>query len=521
MLKFDVVIAGGGFAGAYCARALAKALDRVEGERRVALIAETNILVFQPMLAEVAGSSLSPGDVVNPLRLFCRGVTVLQGSIQHIDLAAKTLVMDGGVFTRNHEVGFDHLALALGSVTNLHAIPGMSDNGVPMKNVADALRLRATVINRLEEANLTDDETTRVQLLTFVVVGGGYTGVETAGQVIDLIRQVRPFYTHLTAAPVRVVLVHSRDALLGDIGPELGHYAQRVLVKNGVEVRLNTKVAAVTARKVLLDDGTAIDAHTCITTIGNAPNPVLLDVCRQLGIDPPKGRIPTEANLRVKGQERLWAVGDGAAVPWNDRGKEKVSPQTAQFALRQGRLLGENLAAVLQGRPPRPFVYRYLGQLAAIGERQAVAEMFGFHFTGLFAWLMWRTIYLAKLPGLLRKLRVLIDWNFDLIFPRDISLLVPPPDEALRPFHLERGEALFERGHVCLAFAYVHRGSLLVAAPGQPDRTMAAGAVIDEAELDEHGHWAASATATEPTDVMLFRGRALELLRKDLRLVHR
>jgi NADH dehydrogenase len=288
-----------------------------------------------------------------------------------------------------------------------------------------------------------------------------------------------------------------------------------------VEVRLNTRVSAVTGRRVLLGEAGEIEANTVITTIGNAPNPVMLDLCRQAGITPDKGRLPTEPTLRVAGHDWLWAAGDGAAVPWNDRGKVKVSPQTAQFALRQGRLLGENIAAALRGRAPRPFVYRYLGQLAAIGERQAVAEMFGFHFTGVLAWFMWRTIYLAKLPGLMRKLRVTIDWTFDLIFPRDLSLILPPADEVLRYIHLEPGEELFERGQGCRGFAYVRRGALTLSAPDRPDRTLGAGSVIDEAELDERGTWASSAKAAEPTDAVLFRGTALELFRKELRLVHR
>ena len=196
-MEFDVVIAGGGFAGAYCARSLAKALGRAEGERRVALVSERNVLVFQPMLAEVAGSSLAAIDVVNPLRQFCRGVNVLQGTIQKIDWSSKTLVLDGGRFTRDHRVGFRHLVLALGSVTDLGAVPGMREYGWPMKNVADALRLRSALINRLEEANLVEDAKTQRRLLTFVVVGGGYTGVETAGQMLDFIRQAHGFYANL------------------------------------------------------------------------------------------------------------------------------------------------------------------------------------------------------------------------------------------------------------------------------------------------------------------------------------
>jgi NADH:ubiquinone reductase (H+-translocating) len=520
-MKFDVVIAGGGFAGAYCARELGRQLGRAEGERRVALISERNVLVFQPMLAEVAGSSLAPVDVVNPLREFCRGVNVLQGAIQKIDWASKTLVLNGGRFTRDHVVGFNHLVMTLGSVTELGAVPGMREYGWPMKNVADALRLRAALINRLEEANLVEDEVVRRRLLTFVVVGGGYTGVETAGQLLDFVRQAHGFYANLRGTPARVVLVHSGQELLGEIGVDLGSYARRVLESRGIEVKLGARVSAVSALRVKLLDGSEIEANTVVSTIGSAPNPVAMDLWRQVGLDAPKGRIPTDAFLRVGGRNDLWAAGDGAAVPWDDRGQMKVSPPTAQFALRQGKLIGSNIAAALRGAPPRPFRYRYMGQLATVGERAAVAEVFGLHFTGFVAWWMWRTIYLAKLPGLIRRLRVMIDWTFDLVFPRDISQLLPPPDEPVRSIHLEKGESLFERGTPCRAFFYVRQGSLTVSLPGLPDRTVGAGSMIDQGDLDSSDIWESSAVATEACDLLVFRGRLLEYLRRELRLSKR
>jgi NADH dehydrogenase len=520
-MEFDVVIAGGGFAGAYCARVLGRALGRAEGERRVALVAERNVLVFQPMLAEVAGGSLNPSDVVNPLRQFCRGVNVLQGTVQKIDWASRSLVLDGGRFTRDHRIGFGQLALALGSVTNLGSVPGMTEYGWPMKNVADALRLRAALINRLEEANLVEDPATRLRLLTFVVVGGGYTGVETAGQLLDFIRQAHSYYANLRSSKLRVVLVHGGGELLGEIGPELGGYARRVLAGRGVEVRLNTLVSAVTASRVILADGSAIEANTVVTTVGNAPNPVVMDLCRQVGVEAPRGRVPTDPEMRVAAAPGLWAAGDGAAVPWSDRGKERVSPTTAQFAMRQGKLLGGNILRSLNGRQPRPFRYRYLGQLASIGERKAVAEILGFHFKGFIAWWMWRTIYLAKLPGTARKLRVMIDWTFDLVFPRDISQILPPPDDVVRAIHLEKGETLFARGTPSRGFFYVRQGGLTLSAPGLPDRPVPAGSVIDQAELDSSSLWESTAVAAEPSDLIVFRGRALAVLRKDLRLVKR
>ena len=520
-MEFDVVIAGGGFAGAYCARALGAAFKKSEGERRVALIADRNVLVFQPMIPEVAGSSLSAADVVNPLRQFCRGVNVLQGTIQKIDWKEKTILLDGGRFTRDHKVGFRHLVLALGSVTDMGAVPGMQEYGWPMKDVSDALRLRAAIINRLEEANLVEEPKVRERLLTFVVVGGGYTGVETAGQLFDFIRQVHKFYTNLRSSPLRVVLVHSGSELLAEIGPQLGAYARGVLEKRGVEVLLNIKVSAVTAGRVVLADGSAIEANTVVTTVGNAPNPVVMDLCKQIGIEATKGRVPTDSAMRVAGIETLWAAGDGAAVPWNDRGSVKVSPQTAQFAFRQGTLLGKNLRRVLVGAEPHPFRYRYMGQLATIGERAAVAEIFGMHFKGFLAWWMWRTIYLAKLPGVKRKLRVMIDWTFDLIFPRDISQIMPPPVDVVRAIHLEKGETLFTQGTPCRGFFFIKQGELTLSTVGLPDRQVSAGSVIDQAELDSSNLWEASGTAAEASDLIVFRGRLLEYLRRDLRLTKR
>ena len=514
-MKYDFVIAGGGFAGAYCARELGRKL----GSRRVALVAERNVMVFHPMLAEVAGSSLGAMDVVNPLRQLCKHATVLQGTVQRADWIAQELVVDGGRFTRNQHIGFGHLILALGSVTNLNQIPGFSEHGWPMKNVADALRLRSALINRLEEANLVDDPAVRARLLTFVVVGGGYTGVETAGQLRGFFRQALKFYPALKTVPFKLVLVHSGPELLPEIGAQLGHHALEVLRRRGVEVRLNTKVESMTTRKVVFAGGEFIESHTVVTTIGNSPNPVVQELARELKLEMPKGRLTVEPTMRVPGYPNLWAIGDCAGVPWNDRGEVKLAPPTAQLALREGRQLAANLISLDRKRPLRPFTYRYLGQLATIGEHEAVAEILGFHFRGFLAWWLWRTIYLAKLPGTLRKLRVMIDWTVELIFPPDISVLLPPPDEVMRAIHLEGGEGLFDQGSLARAVFYVRKGAIkLSASASRPERTVSAGEVIDRDEADENGLWTCTAHATETSDVIVFRGRAYALMKEELKI---
>ncbi|HEU5081343.1 MAG TPA: FAD-dependent oxidoreductase [Opitutaceae bacterium] len=519
-MKFDVVIVGGGFAGAYCARTLGKALGE-SGWQRVALISERNVLIFQPMLAEVAGSALTPLDVVNPLRSFCRHVNVLQGNVQHIDWAKRQLTLDGGRFTRNHTLEFKHLVLALGSVTDLSRVPGMADYGWPMKTVADALRLRSAVINRLEEANLIEDPEARRRLLTFVIVGGGYTGVETAGQLLDLLHEAKEMYANLRPHPLRVVLVHSRAHLLEEIGERLGDYAQCVLEKRGMEMRLGVRVTEVTTQKVILSDGSFIEAHTVVSSIGNAPNPIVLNVAKQVGAATQKGRLTVERTMQVPGQTELWAVGDCADVPWDDKGSMKQSPPTAQFALRQGRQLGQNIIRAMRGQPLKPFTYRYLGQLATVGERAAVAEMFGFRFSGFIAWFVWRTVYLAKLPGLLRKLRVMTDWTFELFFRRDTSVVLPPPEDLLRSIHLEAGEVLVQQGDKCRGIFFVSRGSLTRQDNGGAPSSVPADTVIDQTWTDSAGNWDSTFVAAESADVIVFRGRAFQLLNSRLRLAVR
>jgi NADH dehydrogenase len=318
-----------------------------------------------------------------------------------------------------------------------------------------------------------------------------------------------------------VILVHSRAHLLEEIGEKLGDYAQGVLERRGMELRLNTRAVEVTASKVILDDDSFIETHTTVCTVGNAPSPVVLDLCKQLGVEPDKGRMSVEPTMRVRGVADLWAAGDCAAVPWDDRGVGKISPPTAQFAIRQGRQLGKNLARALRGEASRPFAYRYLGQLATVGEREAVAEILGLHFSGFIAWWLWRTIYLAKLPGAMRRLRVTIDWTFDLFFPRDLSVVVPPPEEVLRAIHLEKGESLFAIGDRVRAFFYVQRGEVALQRPDADAEILTKGGVIDQRYDYGDGTWRVGASARESADVVVIRGRAFELLKKEMQLVQR
>ncbi len=508
-LHHRVVIAGAGFAGIYCAKMLGRLLG-ADAARDVALIADQNYMLFQPMLPEVCGSEVSPRHVVNPIRRLCRKVTVMRGLIEEIDLPARKLTVNAGVFSSNVVVEFEHLVLCVGSTVDLSHVPGMPEHAFLMKNVGDALELRGTIINRFEEAVLVADKAAVRRLLTFAIVGGGYSGAETAGQIVDLVQDVVFLYPQLRREDIRVVLVHSGKYLLPEIGERLGRYAERELQKRGVEVLLNTRVSAMTASKVHLLDGRVIESHTVVSTVGNAPNPLVTQLCEANAILSERGRIVVEPTLQARGQPNLWSAGDCASVPLPGG---KTAPPTAQFAMREGKLLGRNLVASMAGKPLKAFTFTGLGELATVGRRAAVADILGFQFSGFFAWWLWRTIYLAKLPGLERKLRVMIDWTLDLFFPRDITLLAPRPSEVLQEMHLEAGDPVFQAGEPAFSFYIVKCGCVEIRdAGGRVVRTLVNGEHFGERALLEDRLWRYGAVAVEPTELVSMPAQVFDRL---------
>src|ERR1700732_46839 len=496
--SFPIVILGGGFAGAYCARALKSALQEATS-KNVALLADQNAMLFHPMLAEVSGSSISPLHVVNPLRLFCRGSSIFMGAAEDIDLEQKTVSFLPGPFAPPAQLTFEHLVLAIGSVVDVSRVPGMPEHGYLMKTVGDAIRLRAEVIQRLEAASVSKTQAVRRRLLTFVVVGGGYSGVETAGQIYDLLRDVRKFYPRLDRKEFRLVLVQSGPYLLPQIGEELGRYCGEHLEKRGIEVRLNTQVTAITAERAILNNGDVIETNTVITTVGNATHPVIKKLIDRYQLANSKGRLITEPMMQVKGHENLWAAGDCAAVPLTDG---SVSPATAQFAIRQGTVLGKNIIALKSKRALQPFGFKALGEMASIGHLNAVGKVFGFKVSGFLGWLMWRAVYLSKLPGLERKLKVLIEWNLELLFPRDISLLDIKMTEVVGRVHLEKGDPIYHIGDPAFSFYLIEKGLVELSDENGPVRTLTHGHHFGERELLQKIKRQFNATALEATTVL-------------------
>ena len=415
-----IVILGGGFAGVYAALHLEKLLG-TDPEVEICLVSRDNFFLFTPMLHEIAASDLEITNIVNPLRKLLRHTKVLVGEIERIDLPNKqVMVSHGRHHYLNHSqiLDYDHLILALGSITNFFNLPGVAELALGMKSLPDAIHLRARIIRCLEEANsgcsLGDAQT----LLTFVVAGGGFAGVETVAALNDFVREALQFYPNLAERMVRVVLVHPGAVILPELCGSLGRYAQQKLAQRGIEIRLNARVTCMTENEVCLGGCFRIPSSTLVWTAGTLPNPLLSSLPCQKKC----GRVLVNESLQIPDRSNVWAVGDCAFVPdVNQSGKSH--PPTAQHAIREGRVVAQNIALALAGRPPKPFSFKTIGLLASIGRRTGVARILGFNFSGFIAWWLWRTIYLSKLPGLDKKVRVAFDWTLDLLFRKDVCAI--------------------------------------------------------------------------------------------------
>ncbi len=412
-----IVIVGGGFGGLATALALEKACAREPGVA-ITLISRENFHLFTPMLAEVASSSIEAKHIVSPLRAFFRKVTFRDSAVQAIDLEKKVLTASHCPQCSPYELAFDHLVLALGGITHFYGLPGVAASALPMKTLADAMALRNHVIDVLEHADLEEDPEVRRRLLTIVIVGGGFAGVEVVAELHDFTRRAKRFYPTIRPDDIRVMLVHSSARIMPETSEDLATYAVNKLRQKGVEVLLETRIIAASPGGVEVQGVGRIPTSTLVCTAGTAPNPFLETLPLRKDT---RGRIVVNACLEVPGSPGLWAVGDCAAIP--DAHTGHPYPPTAQHAVREGQRVAANIRATMRGGATQPFTFSTLGQLVPLGHQSAVAEIMGWKFYGFLAWWLWRTVYLLKLPGFERKVRVALDWTLDLVFPRDIVLL--------------------------------------------------------------------------------------------------
>jgi NADH:ubiquinone reductase (H+-translocating) len=406
-----IAIIGGGFAGARLARSLERLLPP---EWSIALLSRENFITYNPLLPEVVGASLLPGHVIAPLRQMLGRTRVHMVNVTRIDTAERIVHYAGEA---PGELRYDHVVIACGQAANLAIVEGMERHALPLKTLGDSLYLRNRAIERLERAELERDPEKKRWLTTFVVIGGGFSGVEVAGGLADFLRASARFYRSIDPAHVRVHVVHGTDRLLPELPSSLGRFAHTAMTAQGIDVRLNARATEVDEQGVTLAGGERLEGGTVVCTIGTATNPLVA----ALPFAKARGRLVVAADMSVPGAANLWAVGDCAAVPNARDGS--VSPPTAQFANQQARQLAANIARRIAGSQTQPFAYKPLGQLSAIGHNKAVAELFGFRITGFLAWLLWRGVYILKIPTLGRKVRVFLEWNWAMFFPPDIAHL--------------------------------------------------------------------------------------------------
>ena len=425
-----ILILGGGFGGFYTARKLEK---HAPADATITLVNNTNYLTYAPLMPGVAAGTLDPRHIVMPLREHFRRTQLRVGWVTDADPAAKTVTVEM-VSGREHTFDYDHLVVALGSVSRTFPIPGLVEHGVGFKTIEEATALRNRIIHNMELAEGLDDPFDRRSYLSFVFVGGGYAGLEGAAELLLFANDVLKLYPRCAqAGGPKFTLIDIMPRVMPEIQPPLSEWAMDLLRKRGMDFKLETSVKEVHEDHVVLSTDEVLPTRTLVWTAGVKASPV----AAQLGLPLDRGRIVTRPDLRVDGFDNIWAVGDVAAVP-NPAMPGMPCPPTAQHAIRQGNLLGKNIAAALKGGEPKPFTFKTLGSFADIGRRKAVANLMGHKVKGFLAWIIARTYHLAWMPGWDRRFRLMTDWTVGAIFPRDIAEMTrightPPLDEPLLP----------------------------------------------------------------------------------------
>ena len=494
-----IVIIGGGFGGVKCAQTLGAQLRR--GDAELILFNTENHLVFSPLLADAVGSSLNLLDVIVPLRQLLPGVTCRTEEVQNIDLAANRLEYEGYDGQPRH-LTYDHIVIACGNISNLNVVPGMADHAFPLKTVGDAAVLRTHILSQMEKAEVCDDPVRRRWYLSFVIVGGGYSGVETAGEINDLVRSSRRFYQNIHNDDITVTLIHSRDQLLPEISPQLREFARIKMEQAGVTMKLNARVQLATGEGVGLKDD-FVHGGTIVCTIGSTTAPVVV----RLDSPKEKGRLLTAPDMRLQGRRNAWATGDCACIINAHDGQP--SPPTGQFAERQGRQCAQNIVRVIRGEPTRPFAFKVLGQLCSIGGHSAVAEMMGFKLSGFLAWFTWRGVYLFKLPSWDRRIQVGFDWAWLLFFPRDLSCIKTDVTDRVTHAHYEPGDYIIKQGDPPTSFYVIEKGEVEIVrtSPEKPEgevlAVLGAGNFFGEQALLGSQPRSASVRARTPAEIVI------------------
>jgi NADH dehydrogenase len=412
-----ILIIGGGYVGMYTALRLAKKLR--EGEAMVTVIDPRSYMTYQPFLPEAAAGSIQPRHVVVPLRRVLRGAEIVTGMVTRLDHPRRVAVvqpLEGSPY----ELAYDQVVVAVGSVSRTLPIPGLAEAGIGFKNVEEAIQLRNRVIECLDIAESTRDEDIRRRNLNFVVVGGGYAGIEALGELEDMARYATRYYRTITGNDMRWVLVEASDRILPEVGEDMGRYTLEQLRERGIECYLQTRLESCVGGQVRLSNGTELPSETIVWTAGVKPNPLV--AATGFALDE-RSRIIGTARLAVHGATGAWVSGDSAAIPDLTGPPGALCTPSAQHAVRQAKVLADNVVATLRGFEPRQYSHKHAGSVASLGLYKGVAQVYGIKLKGFPAWFMHRTYHMSRVPTLARKLQVLVDWTQAFFFRREIVSL--------------------------------------------------------------------------------------------------
>jgi NADH dehydrogenase len=407
-----ILVIGGGYVGMYVTLRLQKKLRK--GEAEITVVDPRSYMTYQPFLPEAAAGSIQPRHVVVPLRRVLKGATVITGAVTALDHAAhqaSVQPLEGGPYT----VDYDHVVLAAGSISRTLPIPGLAEFGTGFKSVEEAIQLRNRVLECMDIAESTRNDAVRARNLNFVVVGGGYAGIECLAELEDMARYATRYYPSIGPTDLRWTLVEASDRILPEVGPEMGRWTLEQLRERGIDCKLGTRLDSCTEGHVVLSDGTEFDAETLVWTAGVKPNPVVGFTDLPLTS---RGAVDTRTTLQINGFDDAWCAGDIAAVPDLAHPGQMCSP-SAQHAVRQSRVLADNIIAVIRGFPPREYKHKHAGSVAGLGLHKGVAHVYGIKLKGWPAWFMHRTYHMSRVPTFSRKVQVTLDWTSALFFKRE------------------------------------------------------------------------------------------------------
>lgn len=446
-----IIIIGGGFAGVKCAKTLRKKLSPSQCE--VVLFNRENHMVFHPLLAEVVSAGVQPKDVAAPLRHLLENVRCRTEEVVGVEMENNTILYQGHD-GQKYAMAYDQLIITCGNTVNLSLVKGMDEHAFPLKTIGDALALQGHIMELMEKAEVCDDAEKRRWYLSFIVVGGGFSGVEVAGEINDLVRGSLRFFNNIAPEDITVTVVHSRNQILPEVNESLRVFAQRKMEQCGVQFKLDAMAAVATPEGLGLKDGTFIRGATTVCTIGTTTLPFV----DRMNVPKKNGRLLVEPDMSIPGHPNVWAIGDCAAVTNALDGS--LCPTVGQFAERQGTQAACNVVARIKGEPTKPFSYQMMGQLCSIGGRSAVAEMMGLRISGMFAWILWRGVYLFKLPSVPQMMKVGLEWFCDLIFPRTLAHIKADRTRRVSRAHYPAKSIIFRQGDCATDFFVIEKGEV-------------------------------------------------------------